>query len=92
MDEEHAFIVTMAPSKQRRLANVVLMLAHRLRRWPTIKMTLVERLLFAGLQSPMSICSHLKLYPLSDITANTKHLYDIYTTSAHRLRRWSNVV
>ena len=24
--------------------------------------------------------------------ANTKHLYNIYTTSAQRLRRWSNVV
>ena len=23
---------------------------------------------------------------------NTKHLYDIYTTSAQRLRRWSNIV
>ena len=26
------------------------------------------------------------------IPANTKHLYNIYTTSAQRLRRWSNIV
>ena len=31
---------------------------------------------------------------LSDVTilANTKHLYNIYTTPAQRLRRWSNIV
>ena len=29
----------------------------------------------------------LGVYP-----ANTKHLYNIYTTSAQRLRRWSNIV
>ena len=26
------------------------------------------------------------------IPANTKHLYNMYTTSAQRLRRWSNIV
>ena len=26
------------------------------------------------------------------IPANTKHLYNIYATSAQRLRRWSNIV
>ena len=29
---------------------------------------------------------------LSTITANTKHLYNICTTSARRLRGWSNIV
>ena len=26
------------------------------------------------------------------VPANTNHLYTIYTTSAQRLRRWSNIV
>ena len=26
------------------------------------------------------------------IPTNTKHLYNIYTTSAQRLRRWTNIV
>ena len=26
------------------------------------------------------------------LQANTKHLYNIHTTSAQRLRRWSNIV
>ena len=29
---------------------------------------------------------------ICQIPANTKHLYDICTTSAQRLRRWSNIV
>ena len=33
----------------RRLTNIILMLAHRLRRWANIKITLVKRPMFAGL-------------------------------------------
>ena len=29
---------------------------------------------------------------VAGIPANTKHLYNTYTTSAQRLRRWSNIV
>ena len=29
---------------------------------------------------------------MSSCRANTKRLYNIYTTSAQRLRRWSNIV
>ena len=36
------------PANTRRSANVVLMLANRLRCWANIKTTLAERLLFAG--------------------------------------------
>ena len=30
--------------------------------------------------------------PVNDNPANTKHLYNIYTTLAQRRRRWSNIV
>ena len=42
--------------------------------------------IFYGRDEP-SFCLHTLGYP-----ANTKHLYDIYTTSAQRLRRWSKIV
>ena len=29
---------------------------------------------------------------INNFPANRKHLYNIYTTSAQRLRRWSNIV
>ena len=37
-----------SPSNTRRLTNADLMLGHRLRRWPNIKSTSVQRLVFAG--------------------------------------------
>ena len=57
--------------------NVVLLLGQRLRRWPNIEPALHKCTMFEG---------------KSSFTANTKHLYNIYTTSAQRLRRWSNIV
>ena len=55
------------------------MLAHGIRRRPNIIQTLGEWLLFAE--------------NVRDVEpANTKHLYNISTTSAQRLRRWSNIV
>ena len=43
------------PANTRRSTNVVLMLAHRLRRWANIKTSLVERLVFAGIYMPPHI-------------------------------------
>ena len=37
------------PANTRRCTNVVLLLAHRLRCWTSIKTTLAQRLVFAGL-------------------------------------------
>ena len=45
-------------------------------------------------QHPLHFWTLFLLYILimyKDIPANTKHLYNIYTTSAQRLRRWSNI-
>ena len=53
------------------------MLGQRLRRWPNIEPTLHKCTMFER---------------KSSFPANTKHLYNIYTTSAQRLRRWSNIV
>ena len=41
------------------LPNVILMLAHRLRRWANIKTTLVERLLFDGMNQHMVLVLHI---------------------------------
>ena len=46
------------------------------RRWPNIEPTLNKCTMFERTSS----CS----------PANTRHLYNIYTTSAQRFRRWSN--
>ena len=43
------------PSKHETLTQAGPMLAHRLRRWPSIKPTLVQRFVFAGSQS-VSLC------------------------------------
>ena len=53
------------------------MLGQRLRRWLNIEPTLHKCTMFER---------------KSSFPANTKHLYNIYTTSAQRLRRWSNIV
>ena len=53
------------------------MLGQRLRRWPNIEPTLHKCTMFER---------------KSSFPANTKHLYNIYTTSVQRLRRWSNIV
>ena len=81
------------------------MLVHRLRRWPNIEPALGQGLLLllsdavnvTSGQAPPSLTSINCLACYSDahwaaITANTKHLYSIYTMSAQRLRRWSNIV
>ena len=52
------------------------MLGQRLRRWPNIEPTLNKCTMFER----KSACP-----------ANTRHLYNIYTKSAQRLRRWSNI-
>ena len=41
--------VSTHPANTRRRPNAVPILAHRLRRWPSIKPALVQRLVFAGL-------------------------------------------
>ena len=40
---------TAIPVNMRRGSDVVAMLGHRLRRWPNIMTSLVERLVFAGM-------------------------------------------
>ena len=52
------------------------MLGQRLRRWPNIEPTLNKCTMFER---------------KSSCPTNTRHLYNIYTTSAQRLRRWSNI-
>ena len=52
------------------------MLGQRLRRWPNIEPTLDERTMFER---------------KSSCPANTRHLYNIYTMSAQRIRRWYNI-
>ena len=64
--------------------NVVLMFFQRRRRWANIipcisSMSCVRR-------------GRLGRVHITDGIANTKNLYNIYTTSAQRLRRWSNIV
>ena len=63
------------PNKRQALTCVVLMLAHRLRRWPNVKTTLVKRI-FAGMEFK---------------SANTKQSPAVDSMLAHRLRRWSNI-
>ena len=46
------FLDIIIPADARRSTNVGLMLAHRLRRWATIKLTLVDRLASAGIIKP----------------------------------------
>ena len=55
-------------------SNAVLMLGQRLRRWPNIEPTSNKCTMFERKSS----CS----------PANTRHLYNIYTMSAQRFRRW----
>ena len=52
------------------------MLGQRLRRWPNIEPTLNKCTMFER---------------KSSCPANTIHLYNIYTSSAQHLRRWSNI-
>ena len=52
------------------------MLGQRLRRCPNIEPTLEKCTMFERKSSCL---------------ANARHLYDIYTMSAQRLRRWSNI-
>ena len=52
------------------------MLGYRLRRWPNIEPTMNKCTMFER---------------KSSCPANTRHLYNIYTTPAQRLRRWSNI-
>ena len=49
------FDAVRIPANTRRLTNVGLMLAHRLRRWATIKPTIVKGLVFAGQGLPSNI-------------------------------------
>ena len=66
------------PANTKYWPNAGLMLVHRLRRWPNIKPPLGECPVFGGV--------------LPATPVDTEHLYNIYTTSAIRLRRWSNIV
>ena len=52
------------------------------RRWPNIEPKEGRHLVFAGI-----VFYHKVINPV-----NTKHLYNICTASAQRLRRWSNIV
>ena len=54
----------------------VLMLGQRLQRWPNF-------------EPKLDTCTMFERK--SSCPANTRHLYGIYTTSAQRLRRWSNI-
>ena len=67
----------MNTTPTRHSPNAVLMLGQRLRRRPNIKTTLEK-------------CSMVERK--SSCPANTTHLHNIYTTSAQRLLRWSNIV
>ena len=62
----------MDTTPTRHSPNAVLMLGQRLRRWPNIEPTLEKFTMFER---------------KSSCPANTTHLYNIYTTSAQRLRR-----
>ena len=39
-----------------------------------------------------AVCFARQRIGADNYPANKKHLYNIYTTSAQRLRRWSNIV
>ena len=52
------------------------MLSQCLRRWPNIEPTLNKYTMFER---------------KSSCPANTRHLYNIYATTAQRLRRWPNI-
>ena len=67
----------MNTTQTRHSTNAVLKLDQSLRRWPNIEPTLEK-------------CTMFERKP--SCPANTNHLYNIYTTSAQRLRRWSNIV
>ena len=60
----HCGTAASCPANTRRLSNAVLMLAHRLRRWPSINTALNKRLVFAGMSTSESdtlICLFLHL-------------------------------
>ena len=90
----------------KRWHNASLMLVHRLRRWPNIKLTLYQRLVFAGSKcSSHAFSDHIKQW-LNDgpmtiyvgptckqhvvFSLNTKRWTDVFSMVAHRLRRWPN--
>ena len=76
------------------------MLAVRLQHWTTITPSLSQCLVFAGCnQQTQNICIIFvqRLLNVFDVgptlyPANTKHLYNICTTSAQRLRCWTDIV
>ena len=62
--------------KTRRYPNAVLMLAQRLRRWPSIKSALSQRLIFADIDKPF--------------TANMRRWPNVGLLLGQRRRRWAN--
>ena len=77
----------------RRWPNAGLMLAHRMRRWPSIKPALVQRFVFAGSQFVLWwVClwfislQHFPWYRQS----STRRWPNAELKLAHRLRRWAN--
>ena len=65
------------PENTRRWPKVVLMLVHRLRRCPSIKTTLDQRLVFS--------------VSLGGLPASTRHPPNVGPMLVHRLRRWPNI-
>ena len=64
-------------------------------RWPRIGPVFARRIALVGSPDPMTWArrpaSREKMQS-SSVPVNTKHLYNIHTTSAQRLRRWADVV
>ena len=77
INQDEAISITAV--KARRWSNVDLMFGHRLRRWPNIKPTLSQRLLFAEMIQ----------FPITP--TNWRRWADIDLMLVHRLRRWPSI-
>ena len=65
------------------VADAVLMLCHRLRRWPNIKTTLAQCIVFAGEQH--------WFIPCSSLTASMRRWPNVVLMPGQRHRRWTSI-
>ena len=80
-------LITDPPAKTRRWPRVVLMLAHRLRRWANFKTTLGQCLMFDG---PLPHAHAASNQAITHIPANMARSLNVGLLLGQRRRRWTN--